>query len=843
MLKHNLPAQLTTLIGREREVATVCQLLRHAQVRLLTLTGPGGVGKTRLATQAATTLLNDFADGITFISLASISDPHLVISAIARAFDLREEGKQSLLGRLKLALQTTQQLLLIDNFEQVVEAAPLLVELLTACPDLKILVTSREVLRIRGEYEFIVPLFVLPNLQRMAQVKSGLATVLADNAAIGLFVERAQTIKPDFQLNDENALAIVEICVRLDGLPLAIELAAARIKLFSPQALLTELKGHMGRSSLQVLTSGSRDMPARQRTLRDTVQWSYDLLSDDEQQLFRQLSIFVGGFTATAAEAVVGESKIEDGREAWRIEDRKSHFTIHDPLSSILDRIASLLDKSLLQPASPSGPPDDEPRLTMLVTLREFAAEQLRDSEEVVAIQHAHAAYYLHLEETASKLFGPEQKTWLDRLELEHDNLRAALQWALEQDEAELALRLSSALGRFWLLRGYLSEGNGWMTLVLDKARMGLVSTQLKARTLHAAGLLAMYQGDFRRADALCRESLALCRQQADKAGIAAALQGLAQVAMRIGEFATARMMREESLSIYRQLKDRWGIASSLVYLGLIDWMQGEYETARQRSEEGLACFREVGDPQGIAQALQSLGWVMLSQDDGAAARPLLEESRLICQASGDRAGLARSLTAMGMAVLQQHDYTLAQVLLEESLIILIELRDRFHLASCFGIMNALAIEVGRPVQAVQIYSATDILMTTLGAAMPAYFRASLAHSLASARSQLDEAAFANALAEGRTITPEQILAMPPLLPQRPNLEPPASPDNYPAGLTGREVEVLRWLAQGLTNVQIAERLIVSPYTVNAHLRHIFNKLDVPSRAAATRYAIEHNLV
>ncbi len=852
MFKHNLPPHLTSLIGREREVATACQLLRHPEVRLLTLTGPGGVGKTRLAIQVAKALLDDFADGVTFISLASIGDPHLVISAIAHAFELREEGKRSLLDRLKLALQTTQQLLLIDNFEQVVEAATLLVDLLTACPDLKIMVTSREVLRIRGEHEFVVPLFVLPDLQRMAQVKAGLAAVLANNAAISLFVERAQAVKPDFQLNDENALAIAEICARLDGLPLAIELAAARIKLFSAQALLTQLSGQMGRSSLQLLTGGSRDLPARQRTLRDTIQWSYDLLTASEQQLFRQLSVFVGGFTLTAAEAVIRDWRLEIKDDALPISNYQSP---HE--ASILDGIVSLLDKSLLQPMSPSGQTDDESRLTMLVTLREFAAEQLRRSEEAVAVQDAHAAYYLHLaEETAPKLFGPEQKTWLDRLELEHDNLRATLHWALKQDEAETALRLGGVLWRFWLLRGYLSEGWRWLEAILefrravldfevadvDRSKIQNLKSKI-AKALHGAGVLAMYQGDFRRAEAFCRESLALCRQRADKAGIAAALQGLAQVVMRMGQFTTARAMREESLAIYRELDDRWGIANALVYLGLTDWMQGDHMTAQPLLEEGLAYYRTVGDPQGIAQALQGLGWVALNRDDVAVARALIEESLSICRTSRDRAGMARSLTALGMVALQQDDPTRAQALLDEALPILIELGDKYHLAGCLGIMTALAVAMDQPLRAAQLYGVTQALMDTLGAAAPAFFLTNLERSLAAARAQLDEVSLTVALAEGRTMTPEQILTMPPLIPEQPSVEPVASTANYPAGLSEREVEVLRLLAQGLTNAQIAEHLIVSPYTINAHLRHIFNKLDVPSRAAATRYAIEHNLV
>jgi predicted ATPase/DNA-binding CsgD family transcriptional regulator len=833
-LKHNLPLHLTSLIGRGREVITACQLLRHPEVRLLTLTGPGGVGKTRLATQVAMALLDDFADGVTFISLASIGDPNLVISAIAHAFELREEGKRPLLDHLKLALQTNQQLLLIDNFEQVVEAAPVLVDLLTACPDLKILATSREVLRVRGEHEFVVPLFVLPDLQRMAQVKAGLAAVLADNAAISLFVERAQAVKPGFQLNDDNALAIAGICARLDGLPLAIELAAARIKLFSPQALLVQLNGQMDRSSLQLLTGGSRDLPARQRTLRDTVRWSYDLLADDEQQLFRQLSVFVGGFTLEAALSILDFGlPILD----LKIQNPKSK------IQNVLDGITSLLDKSLLQPMSPSGETDAEARLTMLVTLREFAVEQLRLSGEAMAVQHAHAAYYLHVaEEIAPKLFGSEQKIWLDRLELEHDNLRAALQWLLEQGETETGLRLGSALWRFWVLRGYLSEGHRWLSLGLNKAETLPVSVAVKAKVLHGAGVLAMYQGDLRRAEALCQESLTLSRQLADKAGIATALQGLAQVMMRMGQFTTARAMREESLAIFRQLGDQWGIANALVYLGLTNWMQGEYVAAQPLFEEGLACYRTVGDPQAIAQALQGLGWVMLSLDDVTRARLLLEESLSICRGTRDRAGMVRALTALGMVALEQDDPAKVSALLDEALPILIELGDKFHLAGCLGVMAALAAAVGQPVRAVQFYGFTEILLETLGAAKPAFFRIGLERSLEAVRAQLDEASFAAALAEGRSMTPEQILTMPPLAPQQPKVEPAVSTANYPAGLTEREVEVLRLLTQGLTNAQIAERLIVSPYTVNAHLRHIFNKLDVPSRAAATRYAVEHNL-
>jgi len=482
-----LPFQTSALIGREQEVALAQDLLRRSAVRLLTLTGPGGVGKTRLALAVATGMQSDFMDGVALVSLAPVDDVSLVVSTIAQAVGVQEAGRRPLLEQLQSHLRDRQLLLVLDNFEHLLGAAPLVSELLTACPRLKALATSRAVLRLQGEHEFAVPPLVLPDLQRLPDIAG-----LGQYDAVALFVARAQAMKPDFQLTDVTARAVAEICVRLDGLPLALELAATRIKVLPPRALLARLQQE-GIHRLELLAGGGRDLPPRQQTLRSTLDWSYALLDASEQQLLRGLSVFMGGCTLEAAEAVARGSL---GRAPASRETRS--------LAIILDDLQSLLDNSLLYQLEQA---DGEPRFMLLETIREFALEQLERNDEAPIVRRTHAAYYLQFAEAIEPaLTTAEQEIGLLRLEAEQDNLRAALRWALHgapqpsdsrpgaSPDAQLGLRLAGAIWRLWLMRGYLSEGRRWLEVALERAQGQRDISVGKA--LHGAGVLALYHGD-----------------------------------------------------------------------------------------------------------------------------------------------------------------------------------------------------------------------------------------------------------------------------------------------------------------------------------------------------------
>ncbi len=482
--RNNLPLQPTPLIGREKEVDQVCDLLRSDETRLLTLTGPGGTGKTRLALQAAADLLDDFPDGTFFVPLATLTEAELLLVAVAETLGVRETGEQPLFESLKEYLHDRRLLLLLDNFEQVLGAALTVTELLAGAHGLKVLATSRTSLRLYGEHVFPVPPLTLPDLERPPPLER-----LTQYEAVGLFVERARALKPNFEVTNESAPAVAEICVRLDGLPLAIELAAARITMLPPRSMLQRLS-----SRLKLLTGGARDFPKRQRTLRATIEWSHALLDEGEQLLFGRLAVFSGGRTLEAIDAIC---------------DAEGDLPVE-----AFEGVSSLLDKSLLrQEEGPGG----EPRFVMLETVHEFAREKLQGSGEAEQIKRAHAEYFLTLaEEAYPQLRGPDQLEWLERLEAEHDNMRAALTWASERNEAEVALRLGSALSWFWSVRGYYSEGRRWLeeALAID----GRGAPEVRAMALAGAGELASEQGDLDRAKGAYEEGLELLEHEGREA-------------------------------------------------------------------------------------------------------------------------------------------------------------------------------------------------------------------------------------------------------------------------------------------------------------------------------------
>jgi predicted ATPase len=770
----DLPVQLTPLIGREQEIAEVTRLLSRDDVRLLTLTGPGGTGKTRLALQLAHDLAGDFSDGAFFVALAPITDPDLIIPTIFQALGIQEGSGQSPLERLKEYMQQQHLLLLLDNFEQVVSTAGQVADLLAACPKLKIIVTSRQFLDVRAEHEFPVPPLALPDLTYLAELEA-----LAHNAAVALFIQRSQAVKPGFQLTPTNAPTVVEICIRLDGLPLAIELAAARMRLLSPQALLTRLSAR-----LQLLTSGTRDVSARQQTLRNTIAWSYQLLDAQEQQLFRRLCVFVGGCTLEAVEALCTALGDCDG--------------------SVLDGVTSLMVKSLLRQTEQT---EEEPRLMMLETIREYGLEVLEASGEQEATQLAHASYYLRLAEEAAKgIRGPQQTAWLQRLEREHDNLRAALQWSLEQGEAgqgtEMVLRFSRALEGFWGIRGHYSEGRTFLKRALAASKGSL--TSMRASALNIAAGLAAAQGDYGEAEELSEESLALSRSLKDRRNIARSLLRQSGVPVAKEDFLKADSLMKEALALYEELGDEVDIAEALFELGWLANVQNEYQRARPLLEESLSKFREMGDTRMIASALHQLAICYDEQGNEATVHSLLQESDRLFREVGDKEGMAYGLDLSGKLALRQGDTAMARSFMEESLALYREIGDRWamggaldnlariardqgdyvaaqtfcvenlaiiierdakewnnkeYIASRLEELARLVVAQGELAWAAQLWGAAEVLREDNKVPLPPEERASYEQAVAAARTRLGEMDFARAWAEGRAMTPEQVLA------------------------------------------------------------------------------------
>jgi predicted ATPase/tRNA A-37 threonylcarbamoyl transferase component Bud32 len=629
----NLPAQRTGFVGREKEIASARELL--SRERLVTITGPGGIGKTRLAVEVASGMVESFPDGIHFVPLSSLTDPGLISSLIVQTLGMGEAG-QAPIEKLTEYLQDSSRgsmLLVLDNFEHLIQAASTVAKFLAMGPNLKILVTSRAALHVYGEHEFPVPPLGLPDSPAQLRVE-----VLSECPAVALFVQRAVAARPDFKLTQENASDVAEICARLDGLPLAIELAAARIKVLSPASLRTRLA-----SRLQLLTGGARDLPQRQQTLRAAMDWSYDLLTPAEQMLFRRLSVFVGGCSLEAVEAVC---------------DTKADLAL-----DLLDGMASMVDKSLVQQVQVNG----ESRFVMLETIREYAMEKLETSGEKAATKRAHAAYGLVLAEEEATEHSSGGSEWLERFDLEHDNFRASLDWLTETGDADWGMRLGTALFRFWEMREYLAEGRDRLGKLLKLAGAA-GHTKARMRTLFSAGVLAGAQGDYRAASQLTNESLEIARRLGDKQEIAVSLNALAVHTRDQGDAATAQTLFEQSLALWRELDDQNAIARSLSNLANVAKLRGDYASARALYTECLAIFETLGDRTGVAWSMNHQGDVVRGQGDSNAARKLYEDSLSIFRELKDRWGIAGTLADLGNLAREQGDFSTAHTLYKESI-------------------------------------------------------------------------------------------------------------------------------------------------------------------------------
>ena len=810
--RHNLPASRTSFVGRDWEMVEVKRAL--SMTRLLTLTGAGGSGKTRLALEVARDLVGAYPNGVWLVELAGLSEGELVPQAVAAALGVKDRPGQPLPVTLGEYLRAKQTLLVVDNCEHLLEATAGLVDtLLDSCPNLRIIATSREALDVTGEVRWTVPPLSVPEPQGRAPSEgSSPSEVLEGYESVRLFVERARGRDPTFSLSLQNARAVAEICWRLEGIPLAIELAAARVETLSLEQISERLVG-----SLELLTRGGRTAVPRQRTLKGTLDWSHDLLTEAEKVVFGRLSVFAGGWTLDAAEAVAAGEGVEG--------------------DEVLDLLSGLVEKSLVLVR---GSGEGGTRYRLLEPVRQYALEKLEESGEAEATKRAHAQHFLALaEEAHPELIGPRDVEWADRLEAEHDNLRAALSWALEQREAELALRLAGALWRFWEARGHYGEGCGWLEAALAGANGA--SAAARAGALEGFSQLVHHTGDVDPVVEAAEEGLKLC----DEAGLGGAvaanfLRILGWTAQTHGHHERAKEHLEESLRLSRGADDRSGIAHSLLVLGGVLHGLGDRERGMQLFEEGMALCREQGYAELLGFTLSGAGYGLLLEGEYEQGTALIEESEALYRKRGYKGLLQWVLANLGWATLLQGDHERARTSFEESLTLCKELADKYVGAeSLEGMACVIAAEQASG-RAARLFGAGRALREAGGYYYLPEEDAFREPYLKAARSRLGETSWEAAFAEGQAMGFDEavdyvlseddssMIASP--TPEQ------ASATARPSALTRREREVAKLVAHDLTNRQIAEELVLSGRTVENHVSNILKKLNLSSRSEVTAW-------
>ncbi len=758
------------LVGREREIDELHTLIQRGGPRLITLTGPGGVGKTSLAMYLVEALSSQFAEGAIFVPLAPLADPALVLPTIAQSLGLREMGGHSVREHLHAHVSGRRMFLALDNLEHLLSAAPDIAALVGASSGLVVLVTSRAPLRLRGEQEYPVRPLPLPTLTRVPDLAD-----LDGNPSVELFVERAQSVSPDFALTRQNAAAVAAICRRVDGLPLALELAAARIRTLSPTALLARLD-----QSLPLLSGGARDLPERQRTMERAIEWSYDLLGPEQQALFRRMAVFADGWTLEAAEAI-GASGVANG-------------------GTVVEHLADLVEQSLVLVE-----PGEDRRFRLLRPVHEYARRRLEACDEAEETQWRHAAYFVGLADVAlPQLKGPDQVAWLTLLEAENDNLRQAMTWLIDQRELDRAAAFGFSLWLFWWMRGLFSEGLRWMGMVLEPSAEA--TPWARAWALLTAGVLRYGQGDYDKAAEEVKASLELFRLVGDQTGTYTAIGMAGLTAISREDYDRGASLVEEAVRLCQAAGDTWTMTMLRTYSAAIPLNRGDFDRAAQLAGEALAFARQMGDRIGIYASLFSL-------------------------ASVARAG---------------GKWTEAARLLQEALALSVEIGDRGNAAYCLEGLASIAAGQGDLIRAARLWGVAESLLESSEAAVYVHTpdRTVHAQTVAAARTRFDALIWADAWSTGRTLSLDGAVAeangfAAEIMDAVPA---PKAVANLPAGLSEREIEVLRLIAQGLSNAQAAERLFLSPRTVEAHLRRIYEKLGGVSRFEAIRFALAHGL-